>query len=182
MGNIKISQVCGLCSGCSHAINTAITELNNGKKITIFKDIVHNQNVNNKLLSLGATFEDKIENLNPNNTIIIRAHGEPPQTFQILKAMNANYKDCTCHNVKEIHNLVIEHYNKGYQIVIIGKHKNNLHPEVLGTMGYANGRYILVENEDDLARVETLKNEKVYLVCHYILQIQKHQTVCTIVQ
>ena len=46
MENIKIAEVCGLCAGCTRAINTAVEEIKKGKSVTIFKEIVHNKNVN----------------------------------------------------------------------------------------------------------------------------------------
>ena len=48
MIDIKIAKVCGLCAGCTLAINTTIQEINKGSNVTIFKEIVHNKNVNNK--------------------------------------------------------------------------------------------------------------------------------------
>ena len=63
MIDIKIAKVCGLCAGCTLAINTTIQEINKGSKVTIFKEIVHNKNVNNFLNSSGAYYEDNIENL-----------------------------------------------------------------------------------------------------------------------
>ena len=63
MIDIKIAKVCGLCAGCTLAINTTIHEINKGSNVTIFKEIVHNKNVNNFLNSSGAYCEDNIENL-----------------------------------------------------------------------------------------------------------------------
>ena len=46
MENIKIAQVCGLCAGCKRAIDTTVKEIEKGNSVTIFKEIVHNKNVN----------------------------------------------------------------------------------------------------------------------------------------
>jgi 4-hydroxy-3-methylbut-2-enyl diphosphate reductase len=165
MDNIRISQVCGLCAGCNFAINTAINELNNGNKVTIFKEIVHNNNVNNYLQSLGAKFEDDINNLTSDSIVIIRAHGEPPKTYEIFNNKGITFKDCTCHNVKAIHNLVNTYYNNGYLIVIIGKYLKGIHPEVLGTMGWSDNTAILIENIDDVNKLNEVRNKKVYVVC-----------------
>lgn len=165
MENIEIAKICGLCAGCTRAINTTEEELKKGKKVTIFKEIVHNKNVNQSLVNQGAVFADKLEELKNAEMVIIRAHGEPPETYDFLKAYNIPFKDCTCPRVKAIHDKVKEYADAGYFIIILGKFHKALHPEVLGTMGYASGRHILVETIDDLAQVETLKNEKAYLVC-----------------
>jgi 4-hydroxy-3-methylbut-2-enyl diphosphate reductase len=169
MENIKIAKVCGLCAGCHFAINVAIDEINKGNSVTIFKEIVHNNNVNNYLTSYGAKFEDDINNLDCSNTIIIRAHGEPPSAYTLLESKNIPYRDCTCHNVKTIHTLVKEFSNNGYRVVVIGKSK---HPEVIGTIGWANNA-IVIENEDDLQKLNNIINSKLYIVCQTTFNMQK---------
>ncbi len=182
MENIKIAKICGLCAGCTRAINTAEEELNQGKKVTIFKEIVHNKNVNQSLISKGAVFAESLEDLKNAETVIIRAHGEPPETYDFLNANNISFKDCTCPRVEKIHEEVKKYADNGYFIIILGKFHKALHPEVLGTLGYANGRAILVENEDDFARVETLKNEKVYLVCQTTFNQKKADELIEIIE
>ena len=119
MENVKISQVCGLCAGCTRAIDTAVKEIESGKKVTIFKEIVHNKNVNSYLEAIGANSEESLENLTGDSVVIIRAHGEPPETFEHLKNKGIDFRDCTCFNVKKIHEKVEEFSSKGYKIVII---------------------------------------------------------------
>lgn len=165
MENIKISKVCGLCAGCKRAINVAKEELENGSAVTIFKEIVHNKNVNENLKNLGAIFQDNIENLTNDSTVIIRAHGEPPETFDYLKNNNIKFKDCTCPNVSKIHEEVSKFSKDGFTIIILGKFHKAVHPEVFGTVGWANGNAILIETDEDLVKLESLKNEKIYLVC-----------------
>ena len=171
MENIKISKVCGLCAGCTFAINTTKNELNKRKPVTIFKEIVHNKNVNYLLHTLGAKCEDDISKLNSSETIIIRAHGEPPSTYAYLNSIGANYVDCTCPNVKAIHNLVKKHYDNGYKIILLGKFHTTMHPEVLSTNGWANNDAILIENEHDLKKLDNQSNNKFYLVCQTTFNI-----------
>ena len=173
MDNIKIAKVCGLCGGCLRAINTAKEELNKGNKVTIFKEIVHNKNVNNSLTMLGANMEEDLNKLTPNNVVIVRAHGEPPQTFEYLKNKGIKYKDCTCPNVKNIHEVVEKYKNLGYKIILLGKHKQKMHPEVLGTVGWCGGDCFLIEDEDDLNQLKNVKNQKLYLVCQTTFNINK---------
>lgn len=182
MENIEIAKICGLCAGCKRAINTTEEELNKGKKVTIFKEIVHNKNVNQSLISKGAVFAETLEDLKGAETVIIRAHGEPPETYDFLNANNISFKDCTCPRVEKIHEEVKRYVDDGYFIIILGKFHKSLHPEVLGTLGYTNGRGILVENEDDFARIETLKNEKVYLVCQTTFNQKKADELIEIIE
>ena len=173
MENIKISQVCGLCAGCTRAIDTAVKEVESGKKVTIFKEIVHNKNVNSYLESIGAKCEESIENLTSDSVVIIRAHGEPPETFEYLKNKGIDFRDCTCLNVSKIHELVKEYNEKGYAVIILGKHKKALHPEVFGTIGWAKTDVVLIESNEDVEKLKELKNDKFYLVCQTTFNIKK---------
>ena len=169
---VEIAKVCGLCAGCKRAIVTTQAELNKGNKVTIFKEIVHNKNVNNMLQSLGAKIEEDIRNLRSGEVVIIRAHGEPPKTYKTLNERNIHYVDCTCLNVEKTHQEVGKFYSLGYKIIILGKHKGKLHPEVLGTYGWANNDAVLIEDEDDLVKLNEV-NEKIYLICQTTFNINK---------
>lgn len=174
--NIKISQVCGLCAGCKHAIDTSLQELQNGKKVTLFKEVVHNKNVNNMLETKGVSFENDINNLNNEAIVIVRAHGEPKSTFDHFEKLGINYVDCTCVNVKKIHEKVFEHSSAGHKIIIIGKYgkKNGImHPEIAGTVGWCTNEPILIEDEEDCLKLEKVKNEKLYLVCQTTFNMEK---------
>ncbi len=179
MENIKISTVCGLCQGCKTAINLALEE-NKKHKTTIFKEIVHNKNINNSLRSAGILCCDDIEKLENDSSIIIRAHGEPPQTYAFLKAKNLKVVDGTCKNVTSIHNLISEHSNNGYLIVIVGKYGKTsgiVHPEVLGEMGYATSPPILIEDMSDVSKLNNMTNQKLFVVCQTTFNPQKFKVI-----
>ena len=173
MENIKIAEVCGLCAGCKRAIDTTVSEIEKGRSVTIFKEIVHNKNVNSYLKSIGAKCEYNINYLSKDDVVVIRAHGEPPETYEYLKSMGIEYKDCTCPNVELIHNSVKKYHDDGYKIIIIGKHKKMIHPEVLGTLGWANNEAVLIEDNDDIAILKNYKNDKFYLVCQTTFNLKK---------
>ena len=173
MENIKIAQVCGLCAGCKRAIDTTVKEIEKGNSVTIFKEIVHNKNVNFYLESIGAKCEDDINCLDKKDVVIIRAHGEPPETYDFFETNQIEFRDCTCPNVKEIHKQVKDYSEKGYKIIIIGKHKKTMHPEVLGTFGWSNNDAVLVETLEDIETLKDYKNEKFYLVCQTTFNMKK---------
>ena len=173
MENIKIAEVCGFCAGCKRAIDTAVQEIENGNKVTIFKEIVHNKNVNDYLFSIGAGCENDIENLSNESLVIIRAHGEPPETYDYLISKGIEFRDCTCFNVSAIHKLVKEYSEKDYKIIVIGKHKKAFHPEVLGTVGWSKTEVVLIESAEDVLSLEKFKNEKFYLVCQTTFNMKK---------
>lgn len=166
MENIFISKVCGLCAGCKKAIETAETKAKQGK-VVLFKEIVHNKNANEKLFNLGIRTTDNLQDVEYDECVILCAHGEPPETYDYLTKHNIKFVDCTCPNVTKIHNLAREFSDKGFTVAIIGKYgKQNgkMHPEIAGTIGWCK-KNILIEDVDDLNKLKTLKNEKIYLIC-----------------
>lgn len=176
MENVLISKICGLCAGCKNAINSAIENKRNHDKVSLFKEIVHNDNVNSNLKSLGINIKNSLADFEKDELLIVRAHGEPKQTFDYLNENNIKYVDCTCPNVKKIHELVGEYSEKGFKIIIIGKHGkdvSSMHPEIVGTAGWCKTKPILIECEDDLYKIFEHKNEKFYLVCQTTFNINK---------
>ncbi len=167
MNNIKISKICGLCAGCRFAIDSAIKCLNKNKQVCLFKEIVHNKNVMDSLIQKGLVIKNTLEELSPSDLVVIRAHGEPPDTFKYLETHGIEYVDCTCAKVKNIHKKVEEFSAKGFRIILIGKYgktSGKIHPEVAGTMGYCIDP-ILIEDEQDIKKLNNIKNEKFYLIC-----------------
>ena len=174
--NIKIATVCGLCAGCTLAINETQKAVSQNKNVTLFKEIVHNKNVNLMLQSQGVNFCDELENLPKDHTIILRAHGEPETTITHLKDNGYTFVDCTCVNVKNIHNAVSNHSQNGEKIIIIGKygkHSGVMHPEILGTVGWCKTEPVLIEDEEDVSKLETFSNTKFYLVCQTTFNMEK---------
>lgn len=167
MENIVISKVCGLCAGCNFAILTATKNLQNHKKVTLFKEIVHNDNVNKMLKEKGVSIKDDLNQIKKDELIILRAHGEPPKTYDYLKKNGIDFVDCTCINVKKIHEEIEKFSKDGYMVIIIGKYGKTsgiMHPEIAGSVGYSTTKPILVEDEDDLNKLNINLN-KVYVTC-----------------
>ena len=173
MISVNIAKVCGLCAGCTFAVKTTENEIRKGKAVTIFKEIVHNKNVNAYLNSIGASCEEDINKLTKNNTIIVRAHGEPPETYKYFKENNIEFVDCTCPNVSKIHDDVKYYSELGYKIILLGKYKQKMHPEILGTIGWSSTEVVLVEDEVDFEKLRGYQNEKFYLVCQTTFNMAK---------
>lgn len=168
MDNIKIAKICGLCGGCKSAINTALSAKQKHKNLTIYKEIVHNKTVNNLLKEQGINITDNLTTIDNDTTVVLRAHGEPLQTYAYLKNNNINFIDCTCNNVAQIHNQVLKFSTMGYTILLIGKHgedRANMHPEVVGTIGWSYSPVLIIENEADLPLVSASQATNFYLAC-----------------
>lgn len=167
MAEIKISKVCGLCAGCKHSITTA-QNLAQQNKTVLYKEIVHNKNVNDMLLSLNIKTIDNLSEAKSDEMVILRAHGEPPETYKYLNENNLNYTDCTCPNVTKIHELVNSFSKEGYLIALIGKYgkkTGKIHPEVYGTIGWCETEPILIEDDSDIEKLNDFANKNIYLIC-----------------
>ena len=176
MENVKISKVCGLCAGCKFAIDESLKQLEKTNNVVLFKEVVHNKNVNHMLESKGIKIETDFENLNPDSVVVLRAHGEPKSTLEALSEKQIPFVDCTCVNVKKIHDEVALHSKNGELVAIIGKHGKKsgvIHPEIAGTIGWCESTPILIEDEEDVKQFEKIFNTKIYLVCQTTFNMEK---------
>lgn len=168
MDNIKIASVCGLCAGCKNAITQAESALQKYKKVSLFKEIVHNEFVTDKLKALGIEIKHELSQVSPEEVLIIRAHGEPPQTYDYLNSHGIRYIDCTCKNVEVIHKKVKLHSSQGDLVVIIGKYGKKtgvFHPEVYATKYWCETEPVLIEDSEDIEKLDGVHDKSLYLIC-----------------
>ncbi len=151
---VDIDKNSGFCAGVIRAVNIAEEKLEHGgdKKIFSLGAIVHNEAVLSGLEKAGLVTIDRddLDEMQSveNADLIIRAHGEPPQTYARAAALGFDIVDCTCPVVLQLQKRIRTAYlqqkkaGKG-QIVIFGKVG---HAEVLGLVGQTEGTAIVVEN------------------------------------
>ena len=171
--NIEIAKICGLCAGAKAALNTARKEIESGKKVVLFKELLHNPLVMESLLK-NARITDELSDIKSDEHVIIRAHGEPKSTYDKLDSENVSYSDCICPNVKRIHKLVFDRNALGYKIIIIvkyGKGKKPMHPEVFGTCGWCDDP-ILIQDEEDLKKLDSV-TKPCFAVCQTTFPLDK---------
>ncbi len=144
----------GFCFGVKRAVEEA--EKLKGKNNYVLGEIIHNEEVNERLSSNGVIIINDLSELkvNSGDNVLIRTHGEPKSTFDYLNNLNVNVIDCTCPFVRDIQKKVEKYYNEGYKIVIIG---NGEHPEVKGINGWCNNSALITESVDDLNSIEENK-------------------------
>jgi len=145
----EIDPRSGFCFGVVNAIEMAEKFLDNGDKLYCLGQIVHNDEEVSRLERKGLiTFQkEDLHNLR-NQTILIRAHGEPPETYRILKEGGNTVIDATCPIVIKLQKRVSNSSEKGELILIFGK---NDHPEVVGLKGHIDPeRLIVFERYDEL--------------------------------
>lgn len=152
MIDIEIDSHSGFCFGVTTAIQKAEEELGKTGKLYCLGDIVHNsdevQRLNEKGLQI-ITHED-LAHLH-DVKVLLRAHGEPPSTYEIARRNNIEIIDATCPVVLQLQRRIKKSFDAAEgerpQIVIYGK---NGHAEVNGLVGQTSGRAIVVQNLDDL--------------------------------
>lgn len=152
MASIEIDSGSGFCFGVVTAINKAETVLRNGGILYCLGDIVHNSREVNRLKELGLITINHEEFAQLHNaTVLLRAHGEPPQTYATAKENNIEIIDATCPVVLRLQKKIKQEYTlkdeKEKQIIIYGKKG---HAEVLGLVGQTEEEAIVVENLEEL--------------------------------
>ena len=156
---ITIDQNSGYCFGVEFAIQMAEDELRANGRLYCLGDIVHNAMEVERLNKLGLKVidHDDLRNLK-NARVLIRAHGEPPETYRIALENNLELIDASCPVVLKLQNRVNNEYRKmaeaGGQLVIYGKKG---HAEVVGLTGQTGNKAIVVMDDEDLEQVDFSK-------------------------
>ena len=152
MLTVDIDSNSGFCAGVIRAISKAEEFLEKGERLYSLGSIVHNDAELSRLVEQGLVTIDK-EDLEEmveagGETLLIRAHGEPPQTYRLAENLGFEVIDCTCPVVLQLQKKILNAYKlqqeqgKG-QIIIFGKLG---HAEVLGLVGQTDGTATVVEN------------------------------------
>ncbi|NOY96158.1 MAG: 4-hydroxy-3-methylbut-2-enyl diphosphate reductase [Chlorobi bacterium] len=161
---VEIDKSSGFCFGVVNAIRIAEDSLKDTEKLYSLGDIVHNSAEINRLKGLGLVTVSKQEYLQLKNTkVLIRAHGEPPETYEYARKNNIELIDATCTVVLKLQQRVKESYSEGKkhqgQIVILGKKG---HAEVVGLNGHANNEAIIIQGEENLEEIDFSKPITIY--------------------
>ncbi len=159
----------GFCAGVDRAIEIVLQALVKfGAPVYVRHEIVHNTYVVNDLKAKGAIFIESLDAVPTGATLVFSAHGVS-RTVQ-AEALSRGFRifDATCPLVAKVHVEVAKLHREGYEFIMIG-HKG--HPEVEGTMGQLDGGIHLVENVDDVARVQPSQTDKLAVVTQTTLSV-----------
>ncbi|MEM7456713.1 MAG: 4-hydroxy-3-methylbut-2-enyl diphosphate reductase [Planctomycetota bacterium] len=149
---ILLASPRGFCAGVNMAIDSLELTLNEfGAPVYVYHEIVHNKYVVDSFKQKGAVFVDELEEVPHGSVLMFSAHGVSPEVRDIARTRNLNAIDATCPLVTKVHLEAIKYAREGYTIFLIG-HEG--HDEVIGTMGEAPEAMILVETEDDVAKLD----------------------------
>ena len=163
MIQVEIDSASGFCHGVVTAIQKAEEELRQGGTLYCLGDIVHNNREVERLTELGLITIDheQLSQLH-DAKVLLRAHGEPPQTYEIAAKNHIQIIDATCPVVLSIQRRIKKEYDKqepDTQIVIYGK---NGHAEVLGLVGQTQGEAIVIEHMEEAKQLDFSKSIRLY--------------------
>ena len=172
MLQIEIDSGSGFCFGVTTAIKKAEEELAKGHRLYCLGDIVHNGMECERLRNMGLITinHDQLRELR-DAKVLLRAHGEPPETYELARRNNIEIIDATCPVVLQLQKRIKSQYEaplsspqeeggqEGASIVIFGKKG---HAEVLGLVGQTEGRAIVIENFEEATRLDFTRDIYLY--------------------
>ena len=162
MIQVEIDSGSGFCFGVTTAIKKAEEELSAGKKLYCLGDIVHNGMEVERLTEMGLITinHEQLKDLH-DVKVLLRAHGEPPETYELAKRNRIEIIDATCPVVLQLQKRIKKQFfnNPDAQIVIFGK---NGHAEVLGLVGQTKSEAIVIERFDEVTQLDLSKDIYLY--------------------
>lgn len=163
MVNIEIDPKSGFCFGVVNAIKKAEEELAKGTPVYCLGDIVHNGQEVKRLTEMGLVTINLEEFKNLRDVkVLFRAHGEPPSTYEIARQNNIELIDASCPVVLKLQKRIKNSYEAAteeQQIVIYGKPG---HAEIVGLLGQVDNNAIVIENKDDLLKIDFTRNVRLF--------------------
>ncbi len=187
---VIVAKNAGFCFGVRRAVELARAEAKDRGKVYTWGKLIHNEAVVMALSDEGIVPTDNLDDIGAGDTLIIRAHGAPPSLYATCEKRGIRTVDATCPFVERIHPIVREAAGSGIPVYIAGK---RIHPEVIGTAGWAGNRAVILESPEEAEQVErgrggclvaqTTLSEQVFEQIARVLQrrvsgLVIHNTIC----
>ena len=177
---VVLAEPRGFCAGVDRAIEIVERALQKfGAPIYVRHEIVHNTYVVDDLKRKGAIFIEDLAEVPPGATLVFSAHGVSQAVRHEAAARGFSVFDATCPLVTKVHVEVAKLAKLGYEFIMIG-HKG--HPEVEGTMGQLERGIHLVEDVDDVARVDVAPGQPLAVVTQTTLSVDDAAEILAAVQ
>lgn len=172
----------GFCFGVQNAVSIAEEALRNGEKVFSLGPIVHNDREVDRLSKMGLVSIDHEEfGRLKNCKVLIRAHGEPPRTYETAERNNIEIIEATCPIVRKLQSRIRQTWNKvkdeGGQVAIFGKPG---HAEVVGLLGQISNEGILIAGERDINKIDVSK--KVYLFSQTTMSVTDYGKIAEMIR
>lgn len=170
---ILLGKTAGFCMGIKNAIKTTDENLKKYNKLECLGDLLHNNQVLEKLKARGLKVIDSIDEAK--EKVIIRAHGVTKEIYEMAEKRNIELIDCTCPKVLKVHELAEKLSKKNSYIVVIGEKK---HPETIGTYSFVQNGEIIQDIEELKLRMDELnKKEIVEVITQTTCNIKKFKEI-----
>ena len=160
---VSIDEKSGFCFGVIKAIQKAEEELSKGGTLYCLGDIVHNEQEVKRLADMGLVTIDYEQFAHLHGVkVLLRAHGEPPSTYETARRNNIEIIDASCPVVRHLQDRIREKYNEcgsDGQIVIYGTQG---HAEVVGLAGQTDNNAVIVERPSDLDKIDFSRDIYLY--------------------
>jgi 4-hydroxy-3-methylbut-2-en-1-yl diphosphate reductase len=166
---VLLAEPRGFCAGVDRAIDIvehALTKF--GRPIYVRHEIVHNTYVVDDLKKKGAIFIEELSDVPPGATLIFSAHGVSRAIQDEAQRRGFRIFDATCPLVSKVHVELAKLHKEGYEFIMIG-HKG--HPEVEGTMGQLDSGIHLVEDVEDVTKVQPVQTDLLAVVTQTTLSV-----------
>ena len=158
--DVIVAKSAGFCPGVKRAIDKVLELEAAGKKpIYTIGPLIHNKQVTDMLAAKQITSIDKPQDAqDKSGVLVIRAHGITPQFQQEILSCNMEVVDATCPLVKRAHDVISQYAKQGYDTVIVG---DGDHAEVIGLLGYTEGRGVVVNGPEEAQKLPHFKKVNV---------------------
>ena len=174
MATVPISEILlagprGFCAGVERAIDIVELALSVCRPpVYVRREIVHNRHVVESLRAKGAVFVDELAEVPNDATVIFSAHGISPAVREDAQRRRLRVIDATCPLVTKVHLEAVRYAREGYSIVLIG-HED--HDEVIGTLGEAPDRIVVIDSVVEVDRLEVPNPEKIAYLTQTTLSV-----------
>lgn len=178
------AQSSGFCFGVRNAVTKAYDLIEDSKKnhgdkpMYMLGELIHNKIVINELNQGGMKTVNELDDIPDGSKVMIRAHGVPPQIIEHLESKECEVIDCTCPFVSKIHKLAKKAASEGSNIIITGSAN---HPEVIGIVGEASGRAVVIETPEQAESME-FDEGKWVIYSQTTYSVEKFQKICDILK
>lgn len=158
---VTIDKNSGFCWGVVRTVEIAENELKKGNVIHCLGDIIHNPIEIERLEKLGLKTigYEELEILSEGSIVMVRAHGEPPETFKKIYDSKLQLVDATCPVVTKVQERIRKFYESGYQVVIFGKKD---HPETIGLCGVTKYSAIVIKSLEEASQKVNFEKSTVF--------------------
>ena len=179
---VIVGKTAGFCGGVFNSVSKTEKVLDELKSCYCLGELVHNQQVVDKLNNKGLIVINDLNDIY-DTKVIVRAHGITKETYEIAKDHNIELIDLTCPKVLKIHDIAKDYVNDGYYIILIAKRD---HPEAIGTYSYCGSNSFVLENDSQLKELlDSINNSscnKIAIIAQTTFSVKGFNELCNLIK